>query len=102
MTKGIFSIVTVFILFTSNVVAWEQIKCIAPINKDKKKHWTTKLYRPVIDPISIPEGSPQYIAVLEAIERMNLNLTLAILDMNWVAWITKTALQKITAKAKFG
>lgn len=53
--------------------AWEQIKCIAPVNQGKKKHWTDRIYKPVLDPETIPEGSAQYFAVLDAIERMNLN-----------------------------
>jgi hypothetical protein len=53
--------------------AWEQISCITPINKDKKKHWAESVYKPVLDPVTLPEGSPQYFAVLEAIDRMNRN-----------------------------
>jgi len=53
--------------------AWEQIKCIAPVNQGKPKHWTGRVYQPVLDPETIPEGSAQYFAVLDAIQRMNLN-----------------------------
>jgi hypothetical protein len=76
MTKdrwAIISVVLALMLQVKETVAWEQIKCIAPINKGKKKHWTSQVYKPVLDPETIPEGSPQYFAVLEAIERMNLN-----------------------------
>ncbi|MGZ4955543.1 MAG: hypothetical protein ACXV8Q_10560 [Methylobacter sp.] len=66
-------VVLTLMLQVKETAAWEQIKCIAPINKGKKKHWTDKIYKPVLDPETIPEGSPQYFAVLEAIERMNLN-----------------------------
>lgn len=69
----IIPVVLTLMLQVKETVAWEQIKCIAPINKGKKKHWANRIYKPVLDPETIPEGSPQYFAVLEAIERMNLN-----------------------------
>jgi hypothetical protein len=61
------------ILQVQEAVGWEQIKCIAPINNGKNKNWLKRVYQPVLDPKTIPAGSPQYFAVLEAIERMNLN-----------------------------
>lgn len=69
----IIPVIVALMFQVKEAVAWEQIKCIAPINKGKKKHWIHKVYQPVLDPETIPEGSPQYFAVLEAIERMNLN-----------------------------
>ena len=66
-------IIVLAILHANEAVAWEQISCLFPINKDKKKNWTVKEYKPVIDPVSIPEGSPQYIALLEAVDLMNQN-----------------------------
>lgn len=62
-----------FLLPANQAPAWEQIRCIAPINKGLAKHWHEAVYRPVLDPVSIPENSPQYQAALEAIERMNRN-----------------------------
>ncbi|MBK8814068.1 MAG: hypothetical protein IPN42_00425 [Methylococcaceae bacterium] len=61
------------LLHTAESSAWEQIRCIAPMNKGLKKHWKTMVYKPVIDPVTIPEGSPQYFAILEALDRMNRN-----------------------------
>lgn len=61
------------ILYATESVAWEQISCILPMNKGKKKNWVVKEYKAVIDPVSIPEGSPQYAALIEAIELMNQN-----------------------------
>jgi len=66
-------IVTLLILHTSEALAWQQITCILPSNHGKKKHWTVKAYKPVIDSVSIPAGSPQYAAVLAALNTMNLN-----------------------------
>jgi hypothetical protein len=55
-------------------VAWEQSTCTIPfLNVGKKKHWTTKQYKPVIDPMTIPLISAQYTALTDAIARMNLN-----------------------------
>jgi hypothetical protein len=53
--------------------AWERIHCITPINNGLGKHWAKPHYQPVLDPDSIPEGSPQYQAILEAIARMDRN-----------------------------
>lgn len=61
------------VFYAAESFAWEQITCILPINQGKKKHWTVKEYKPVIDPVSIPKGSPQYAALLEAIDAMNQN-----------------------------
>lgn len=66
-------IVALAVFHTTEAVAWEQITCILPSNQGKKKNWTIKEYKPVIDPVSIPEGSPQYAALLDAIEQMNQN-----------------------------
>lgn len=66
-------IVLVFCFHAAESAAWEQITCKLPKNKGKKKHWTINEYKPVIDPVSIPEGSPQHTALLVAIEQMNLN-----------------------------
>ena len=55
------------------IPAWEAIKCIAPINSNLQKHWRQKTLQIVIDPQTIPEASPTYFAVLEAIDRMNRN-----------------------------
>lgn len=62
-----------FVWQSADIGAWEAIRCISPINKNKQKHWLKKIYHPVIDPKTIPEGSSQYFAVLEAIEKMNRN-----------------------------
>jgi hypothetical protein len=66
-------LVLVLLLYAGQTAAWEQIRCITPINKGKKKHWTDSVYKPVLDPATLPKGSPQYFAVLEAIDRMNRN-----------------------------
>ncbi|MEQ1484289.1 hypothetical protein [Methyloglobulus sp.] len=66
-------LVLVSLLQAAQTSAWEQIRCITPANKDKKKHWADSVYKPVLDPATIPEGSPQYFAVLQAIDRMNSN-----------------------------
>jgi len=51
-----------------------QTTCKVPFfNAGKKKHWTLKQYKPVIDPITIPLISTQYTALTSAIARMNLN-----------------------------
>ncbi|WP_459991129.1 hypothetical protein [Methylosoma difficile] len=63
----------IFALQSPQVSAWEAIQCIAPINKNLQKHWMGKIYQPVLDPQTIPVGSPYYFAVLEALERMNRN-----------------------------
>ncbi|MGR8934943.1 MAG: hypothetical protein ACU837_11230 [Gammaproteobacteria bacterium] len=62
-----------FAFHADSAGAWEQITCKLPKNQDQKKHWAVPEYRPVLDPVSIPPGSPQYHAVLAAIESMNLN-----------------------------
>ena len=59
--------------YALDAIAWQQITCKLPKNKGQKKHWATHEYKPVIDPVSIPEGSPQHAALLQAIEQMNLN-----------------------------
>ena len=66
-------IIALIVLQVTEAAAWEQITCILPINKGKKKHWGLKEFKPVIDPVSIPEGSPQYAALLDAVTDMNLN-----------------------------
>jgi hypothetical protein len=60
-------------LYAIKSSAWEQITCKLPKNNGQKKHWAANEYKPVIDPISIPEGSPQHAALLAAIKQMNLN-----------------------------
>lgn len=64
---------TLRILHTSKAPAWQQITCILPSKHGKKKHWTVKAYKPVIDSVSIPAGSPQYAAMLAVLNTMNLN-----------------------------
>lgn len=72
--KGIIPLFTLSLALNANMsMAWEPITCQLPKNHGKKKHWTINEYRPVLDPVSIPPGSPQYAAVLAAIESMNLN-----------------------------
>lgn len=66
-------LVLALLLHAGQTKAWEQIRCITPVNKGKKKHWADSVYKPVLDPVTLPEGSPQYFAVLEAIDRMNRN-----------------------------
>jgi CARDB len=63
----------VLCLYAIEANAWEQITCKLPKNKGLKKHWLHAEYKPVIDPVSIPDGSPQHAALLAAIEQMNLN-----------------------------
>lgn len=60
-------------IYTLDALAWEQITCTLPKNKGKKKHWASNEYKPVLDPVTIPQGSPQYLALLSAIHNMNLN-----------------------------
>lgn len=62
-----------FCLHNTDCVAWEQITCKLAKNQGNKKRWLTHEYKPVIDPVSIPEGSPQHAALLQAIKQMNLN-----------------------------
>lgn len=72
--KGALAIFTLGLALNANISgAWEQITCQLPKNQGKKKHWAVPVYRPVLDPASIPADSPQYAAVLAAIESMNLN-----------------------------
>jgi hypothetical protein len=66
-------IISLALLQAAEALAWEQGTCIMPLNKGMKKHWATKEYRPVIDPVSIPEGSPQHVELLKAIALMNQN-----------------------------
>jgi len=61
------------ILTIQDLPAWEPIKCIAPVNIGKHKLWAKPVYNPVLDPETIPIGSPQYFAVLDALKRMDLN-----------------------------
>lgn len=72
--KSLIPLFTLGLALNANTAtAWEPITCRLPKNRGLKKHWAVNEYRPVLDPSSLPPGSPQYAAVLAAIESMNLN-----------------------------
>lgn len=75
LTKLIIALIALgFSLQATESLAWVQTTCKVPFfNAGKKKHWTLKQYKPVIDPITIPLISTQYTALTNAIARMNLN-----------------------------
>lgn len=66
-------VLSLALCYSAQTLAWEIITCQLPVNQGKKKHWNIKEYQVLIDPVSIPKDSPQYQAVLNAVEHMNAN-----------------------------
>lgn len=66
-------ILSLILSYSAQTGAWQVITCQLPSNHGKTKHWQTKEYSVLLDPVSLAKESAEYQAVLQAVERMNAN-----------------------------